>query len=88
MQGLLVSKPKCPNCKTTLDGFTDPVGNRVPQAESVTMCLYCGEILQFDSNMKLKPIPEEIVKELNLRTVQLAGKIRQRFLERRDNTQP
>lgn len=83
MKGLLASKPKCPHCKTLLDGFTDPTGDRVPGPEDATMCLYCGEILQFDSDMKLKPIPEEIIAELDLRTVQLAGQVRQRFLKRK-----
>lgn len=81
MQGFLVNEPQCPHCETTLDGFTDPTGNRVPEPEDVTMCLYCGEILQFDSDMKLKPIPEEIITELDLRTVQIAGEVRRRFLE-------
>lgn len=83
--GLLPSKPECPHCKKTLDGFTDPVGDRVPKPEDVTMCLYCGEILQFDERMKLKPIPEELIKELNLKTVQIAGKVRQKFLESRNS---
>ena len=79
--GLLASKPECPHCKTTLNGFTDPIGNRVPKAEDVTMCLYCGEFLQFNDNMKLEPLSEELITQLDLRSVQMAGKIRQRFLE-------
>lgn len=73
--GKLISKPDCPHCKEILDGFTDPSGKNVPKPGDISICAYCAEVLEFDSEMKLIPIREETVKFVDLLEIQKAQQI-------------
>lgn len=62
--GQLSTKPICPHCLQTLDGFTGPKGER-PDEGAVAMCFYCTELSLYTADEMLrKPTPLEAV-ELN-----------------------
>lgn len=46
--GQLLTKPRCPKCRTLLDGYT-PVADSEsrPQAGHVSVCAYCLQVLVF-----------------------------------------
>lgn len=55
---------RCPRCFAPLEAAT-PVASgqpsRGPAPHDLSVCLYCGEILQFDEQLQLRvPSPEEV----------------------------
>lgn len=51
----------CPSCGSKLNGATDPVGDATPSSGDITVCLYCGHILVFTDDLRLRnPTDEEI----------------------------
>lgn len=57
--------PRCPNCGTTLDGVTGTaIGGEMPEPAEfipgpgdISMCCYCGELLQFQPDMTSARLP-------------------------------
>ena len=52
---------KCPKCSKTLDSATSTVDDDSikPEQGTVTICLYCAAVLEFDKDMTLIPIRGE-----------------------------
>jgi hypothetical protein len=52
--------PRCPGCHEILDGatnFDDP--GRMPKPGDKTVCIYCGQVLQYVPDPLLLPQPNE-----------------------------
>ncbi len=62
--GKLDTAPHCPTCDKTLDGFTS-FEEHSPGPEDITVCCYCGEVLQFTEEMALEKISDEVMAELD-----------------------
>lgn len=62
----LPAAPRCPGCKAELDGATN-MDNTVarPKAGDVSVCAYCGEIIEFMDELKLRSASPEVLKELH-----------------------
>ena len=43
----------CPKCNSLLDDVTAMEDGTMPEAGDITLCLYCGEILEFTKGMDL-----------------------------------
>lgn len=48
----MIPLSKCPNCKHEL---YDSAPERMPQKGDLAVCIYCGEILEFDEHLYLTP---------------------------------
>jgi hypothetical protein len=57
--------PKCPclSCGKKLDAASVMVGGGEPSEGSISICLYCGHIMAFDSELRLRELS---VKEIYL----------------------
>lgn len=49
----------CPTCDEKLDAVTSIDADGMPERGDISLCAYCGEILEFDDNMQLIVITEE-----------------------------
>lgn len=50
---------KCPTCGKTLDAAGTLSGvDEIPAPEDVTVCIHCGDIAQFQSDLSLKHVPD------------------------------
>lgn len=59
-----IVESKCPTCAANLSAATtmdDPTA--VPSVGDVSVCLYCGEVLEFTEDMSLKKIDIETLVE-------------------------
>lgn len=54
----------CPTCNERLDGVTSLDANGMPDVGDISLCAYCGELLEFDEDMKLVLLTEEQWDEL------------------------
>lgn len=52
----------CPNCKRKLDAVTGVDHEEQPQPNDVSVCFYCGAINQFNDELELVPLPEEVLE--------------------------
>ena len=59
-----VAPSQCPGCKRTLYVASSFQANAIPKPGDPTVCLYCGEILEFRADMQLKPISRELRRKL------------------------
>lgn len=83
-QALTVRTPACacPKCRHTLDAATDPEGIAAPKPNDVSVCIWCGEILQFDENLKLSSATQAVLEELSRNDLTLVTEIRRHVLLR------
>lgn len=56
----------CPCCEEMLDAVTSLDADGAPEPGDVSLCAYCGEILQFDEDMQLTKVTEEVWNSLPL----------------------
>lgn len=56
----------CPNCSYKLDGAAtlDPEEECSPREGDISLCINCGQILVFNSSIKLEAITDEIWREI------------------------
>ena len=61
-----LNENRCPNCDHLIDGVRDPssgVPDCTPNIGDVSVCAYCGEILEFDENLKSIKVTEKTLSE-------------------------
>jgi hypothetical protein len=60
-----VSKCQCPQCGKQLDAASSVDGvTAIPKKGDISLCFYCGEILEYDENCVLTYITQEVIDEL------------------------
>jgi len=57
-------KVPCPNCGHGLDAATDQTGNRAPEVDDITICLWCGHIMAFAEGFSFRPLTDEEMREV------------------------
>lgn len=75
-----IKTSKCVTCKVVLDGaetVSDP--DIRPKPDDITICGYCGEVLQFNDDMSLRLIGETVISEIDLVEMQKASAMATRF---------
>lgn len=63
---------RCTACLKQLSGATDPIGGAKPKADDVSVCLYCGNFMIFQTDLTLRSmrqdehdaLPEDLRNEL------------------------
>ena len=54
-KGRLATTPKCPTCKTVIDGFTSiNTPNAVPKDGDLSICAYCGTAMIVEGEQFVK----------------------------------
>ena len=51
----------CPTCGKILDAVSAEDGTGSPEPGDITVCFYCGEILNFSDDMILEKISQELI---------------------------
>ncbi len=60
-----LAKTVCPACDKRLDAATAGDGSDVlPKPGDVSLCIECGQILRFTSDMSLEIAPDEVLVEI------------------------
>jgi hypothetical protein len=54
----------CPKCNTQLNGASDPIGEAVPKPGDLSVCIYCAELLVFNTDMTLRSLAFKEMLEL------------------------
>ena len=54
----------CGECKKPLDGATSVEGDYTPSENDLSVCIYCGAINQFNSDLELELCSEEVLNEI------------------------
>jgi transcription initiation factor IIE alpha subunit len=55
----------CPNCNYQIDCASAVEGNEAPNPHDVSICINCGEWLEYSDDMALIRITERAIKELS-----------------------
>lgn len=71
MISTLVPKACCPECHADLDTATSARGDYTPEHGDVSVCVYCGALLQFDPSLALVPLSEDELESLDDEIVQV-----------------
>jgi hypothetical protein len=58
--------PTCPKCGGNLDGALNTTGDGHPEKGDLSICVYCGELLQFTASLKLELLPEAALASLSI----------------------
>jgi hypothetical protein len=75
-----VKTSECVTCRAVLNGaetVSDP--NIHPKPNDVTICSYCGEVLQFNDDLSLRLISETVISEIDLMEMQKASVMATQF---------
>lgn len=56
---------QCPDCGKVLDAAKSADGDRAPKPDDLSVCLYCGSILQFDAGMSLVALTPTELRRLD-----------------------
>lgn len=80
--------PKCPVCKSDLDGYQPLNGTRAPKAGDVTVCCYCATPCEFTGGEQLRVldmnrVPTELLVEVR-RAIRIVKEIQQRLQAQRN----
>lgn len=70
----------CPSCDRKLDAATSAYEDAVPTPHDITICLYCGEMLEFSDDMDLQVLPEIIFDTFDSELKENINSIRERIL--------
>ena len=49
----------CSSCGTFNDAATSVDGDKKPDAGSITVCLWCGHIMAYDADLKLRELTDK-----------------------------
>jgi hypothetical protein len=60
----------CPTCGHKLDAATGLDHDHKPSPGDLSVCIQCGEILEFDEEIKLILISEGTIEKLDLETME------------------
>lgn len=55
----------CPKCGQLLEAASALDGKSTPRPEDISLCFYCGEVLQFGSDLRLHVAPAGLLEELS-----------------------
>ena len=55
----------CPFCKRMLEGHHSPEKNQTPSPGNATVCIHCGEFLEFDEDLQLIEISSETLVKIS-----------------------
>lgn len=62
---LLDPNSTCPTCTKTLDAFTSAdLDDARPKPSDVSVCAYCGELLEYQSDLTLQKLTAEKQRQL------------------------
>ena len=50
---------RCSSCGTVNDAATSVEGDKTPDEGSITVCLWCGHIMAYDTDLKLRELTNE-----------------------------
>lgn len=78
----------CPVCDTKLDGATCVDGDDeiIPQAGDVSVCMYCGTILEYEDGLFVHEISDKKLEQIKIEdysTYSLLLRIQQEILKTR-----
>lgn len=59
-----IDQDKCLKCGKHLTGAANIDGDNSPQAGDFTVCLYCGHVMEFNSDLKLVELSDSSLIEL------------------------
>jgi hypothetical protein len=59
-----IPQSPCLSCGKPLDGATCVGRDAAPDPGDITICIYCGHIMVFDDNLKLRELSDEEVREV------------------------
>lgn len=77
---------KCPTCQANLGGCTAVDGSdEGPTVGDITVCLYCGEILEFTEGLRVKLIEADTIPEIDLLQLCQAQKVVRAYREIKNN---
>ena len=76
----------CLKCGKEMSAATNVKGEGGPEVGNVTVCLYCGHVMEFGPGLVLIELRDETIKEIAgdkdlLRAVAIAGHARKHFRE-------
>lgn len=81
---LRVKESKCTACGMKADGATCIEGNHAPSAGDVTVCVKCGHIMAFDTDLMLRELTnKEMIEIAGDPSILLIQNARKRGLGRR-----
>ena len=78
-----VDDPTCPSCSTKLDAATSVEG-AVPKPGDLSVCVECGEVLQFTNDFSLERMPEEVWDQLPKKQQEFLRMTSDHFRKRRN----
>lgn len=59
---------RCPNCDSLIDGVRELSSGEqdgTPSPGDVSICAYCGEVLEFDKNLKSIKVTDQALSQLS-----------------------
>ena len=81
--GLFGADPStCPSCSQVIDACTSVRGKTEPVEGSLTLCIYCGAVLQFvrvDVGWSFKKAPKEVLEQIPKDELEWARNMVKRF---------
>jgi acetyl-CoA carboxylase beta subunit len=78
-----IPQSPCLNCGKLLDGATCIDNDSMPDPGDVTICIYCGHLMMFDAQMRLRDLSDEKVRQVAGDGRIVAVQRARRVLERR-----
>ena len=70
MRATHLKKDKCPACNKGLDCASSLDPDEVPRPKDISICIYCGTLLQYGNDMTLQLLPIFIFETLPIKTQQ------------------
>lgn len=55
---------KCTDCGVLTNAATDLQGDATPSKDDISLCFYCGAINQFDEDLNIVEMPEEVLEDI------------------------
>lgn len=60
-----IKPSSCPHCNYLMDAAFSPGDESArPNPGDLTICINCAEILQFDADLMMQKVPDEIMKDI------------------------
>jgi hypothetical protein len=68
MEHIKMGDDYCPTCKTKLDHATPLQSGDKPEPHDLSVCINCGEMLEFSDDFALVKLTNEVFDKLSYRT--------------------
>lgn len=82
IESFKLNSNKCPICGEVLDAATGIQGKKVaPKEDDFTMCIYCGTLLRFNSDLSYRAAADEelLAEGVSLEEVAILVSIREKI---------